>query len=166
MPEIALSLIIPGNTPLENHLASSLDLMYRAVALNSAVSTLKLPYTYSMAKVPAPKQAARKQLGTMSADIVASMRDELLEEAVRRYLLSRGLTDEAVATIFGGGDGQSTTGVDPADVRDAERSREAICADKAAGHSILGSRELVSESRERAEGAKKELEQVGEVRKF
>lgn len=142
MAEVNHSLIIPGYSKEQNLLAGALDLMSRAVALNDACSTLRLPYTYSLVRVPPAKQAARKQLGTMSVEIIQDMRDEVLEEAVRRYLESRGLTVEAVEAIFGGGNPTGTTGVDPALNRVEERQVEAAGAGKATGLTEFSNREL------------------------
>lgn len=67
-------------------MTSVAELMSRAVALHDAQSTLNLPYTYQLIKVPVEKRKAREQLGTMAAPMVCDMRDELMKEAVLRWL--------------------------------------------------------------------------------
>lgn len=133
-------------TPQESNLEGALDLMSRAVALHDAVKTLGLPYTYDIVRVPAAKRAARKQLGTMSGEIIADMRNELLEAAVVCYLRSRGLTFPEIDRIFREPNGTGETGVDNPFDRIAERTSETACSTQAEGLAIVSDREHVGGS--------------------
>lgn len=64
--------------------------MRRAVNINEAITTLNIPYTYTLLRNVTPEKAnARKTLGMMSAEMLVNMRDELLEKAWDDYKRSK-----------------------------------------------------------------------------
>lgn len=95
----------------------------RAMNVEFARSTLVLPYTYTINRdgSSAQKQAARKQLGTMTVPILETMRDEFLEMGVRSFLLSKGLTLQQINTMLGDVNVQTKDGIDNIVIGDEER---------------------------------------------
>lgn len=131
------SLTYHGLTAQENLIENSVDLMSRAVALNDAARTLELPYTYELTSIPPEKRNARRQLGTMSAEIVKAMRNELMHVACVQYLRSRGLTLRQVDAIFRGDDGTREISPDHSLDRFEERTSETTRKAETSGHASV-----------------------------
>lgn len=68
---------------------TAIDLMRRAADMATASHTLRLPYTYDLCDKE--KAASRKQLGGIFADVVDNVTDDLMDQAVMRWILYRGI---------------------------------------------------------------------------
>ena len=79
---------------------TAIDLMRRVTNLTEAHQTLSLPYTYDLIRVDPAKKSARVQLGMMTAEIIEDIRDQLMDEVVRRWLTYRGLTRQQAEVIL------------------------------------------------------------------
>lgn len=58
--------------------------MSRAVALNNAINTLRLPYTYTITAT-GEKAKAREEVGKLAAGMLENIRDEMIHTAVLRW---------------------------------------------------------------------------------
>lgn len=94
------SVQLANASPKENAQAGAVDLMRRAVSLDDAIRTLKLPYTFDLIKTDPDKRAKRQMMASLVVDLLETMRDEILYAATLQYLRSRGLTKEQLDAIF------------------------------------------------------------------
>ena len=61
--------------------------------MEEAIDTLKLPYSYEITTNDPKKVAARKQLGSMSLEVLLTMRDELFSAGAQEWLRYEALRD-------------------------------------------------------------------------
>lgn len=62
-----------------------MELFARASSLGESITYLKHPYTFEITTSDASKIAARRQLAGMSAEVLETMRDELIRCGVQSW---------------------------------------------------------------------------------
>jgi hypothetical protein len=83
--ETNLSIQRKGATPAENSKATAIELLSRASGLEASIAYLKLPYTYEVTTSDKKKIDSRRMMGTMSAEVIEIMRDELIEAGIQAW---------------------------------------------------------------------------------
>lgn len=84
--ESNLSIQKRGATAAENAKSTAIELFRRASGLEDSIEFLKLPYTFEITTSDSTKISARRQLAGLSVDVLETMRDELINAGVARWL--------------------------------------------------------------------------------
>src|SRR5436190_11223888 len=71
--------------PMEVRKDTAIELFARASALEESIKTLGYDYTYEITTSDPKKIALRKQLGTVSREVLVIMRDELISAGVQEW---------------------------------------------------------------------------------
>ena len=82
---VNLSIVLRNATPEMNAKATAIELLERASRLEEAIRTLRHEYTYEITASDPKKIAARRQLGGMSAEVLETMRDELISAGTKAW---------------------------------------------------------------------------------
>lgn len=80
-----LSLMLSQGNPKVNKIATAEEYFRRATELRRAEIALMHKYTYEIIEVSPAKQAARKQLGIMAAEIIGDLASDLFRTGVKLY---------------------------------------------------------------------------------